>query len=202
VAEALFTIAAASLLFSLQFTAVAVGYAATPCERLDYLPETRGWPELWRQVRDEQWEDRAVFATYRTRAANCYNGGLLAFLVGLGAIVWPKTWSWHHRPTGNLIALVVIGIATVLELIWTLRGGNGPSWLLPGPRDVAVDQHRLVGDGYDAVFRNEPETSSDQQLAELINLLRRREERELAASSDPAVQEAVHDGAASNRSGT
>jgi hypothetical protein len=201
-AEALFTAAAALLLFSLQFTAVAVGYAATPSERLDYLPETRGWPQLWQQVLDEQWQDRAVFATYRTRAANCYTWGLLAFLVGLGAVVWPKSWNWSHPPTGNLIAIVVIGFAVVLELIWTLKRGNGPAWLLPGPRDVTVGPHQLAGDGYDAVFGPNPETSADPQLAELISLLRRREERELAAMSDPAGAEASHDRAAADRSRT
>ena len=142
-AEALFTAAAASLLFSLQFTAIAVGYAATPSERLDYLPETRGWPELWQQVRDEQWQDRAVSPPTAHGQRIVTTADLLAFFVGLGAVVWPKTWNWHHPPTGNLIALVVIGIATFFEFIWTLRGGDGPSWLLPGPGDVTVDPHRL-----------------------------------------------------------
>src|SRR5215467_14192129 len=61
-ATALFAIAAALLIYALQFSATALGYAATPSERLDYNPEAASRTELLRVIRTRQWEEMELRA--------------------------------------------------------------------------------------------------------------------------------------------
>lgn len=56
-AIALFTIAAILLIYALQFSSMALGYAAPPSDRLDYNPEAASEPDILRIVRRRQWEE-------------------------------------------------------------------------------------------------------------------------------------------------
>jgi hypothetical protein len=81
-AIALFAIAAALLVYAMQFSAMALGYAAAPSDRLDYSPEAAFKPDILRVIRARQWEKMGLRAKYTDRTKYCHNFGLLAFLGG------------------------------------------------------------------------------------------------------------------------
>jgi hypothetical protein len=136
-AIALFAVAAALLVYSVQFSIIALGYAATPSERLEYNPEAASRVEILRIVRKRQWEEMELRARYSVRARLCYNLGLLAFLGGFGLIMVPnRAWPW---PWGQAIGVAAIGIAFALQAVWMLSNGLRPKWLLPTASSVVPD---------------------------------------------------------------
>jgi hypothetical protein len=136
-ATASFALAAGLMVFALQLTATALGYAATPSERLDYTPEAASKRDVLKLIRVRQWQEMELRAKYSTRARFCYNGGLLAFLSGLGLILVPHSaWPW---PWGRVAAVAVISISLVVEAIWILSNAKRPRWLLPSSSDVVPD---------------------------------------------------------------
>jgi hypothetical protein len=124
-----FAFAAALLLNTLQFSATALGYAATPSERLDLNPEAAFDAEILHVVRGRQWEEMDLRSQYMKRARFCYNTGLFAFLGGLGLIIVPHhDWPW---PVGRLIGVIVVGLSLLVEALWILSDAKWPKWLLP-----------------------------------------------------------------------
>jgi hypothetical protein len=147
-ATALFALAAALLIFAVQLSAKALGYAATPSERLDYNPEAASIPEVLKLIRRRQWEEMELRAKYSTRARFCYNGGLLAFLSGLGLILVPhSSWPW---PWGRVAGVAIVSISLLVEIIWTASNGSWPRWLLPG--SSTVEPFALDGEGAKYLF--------------------------------------------------
>ena len=136
-ATAAFAVAATVLVYTVQFSATALGYAATPSDRLDYNPEAAFNPDVLRIVRERQWEEMELRAKYTSRAKNCYNIGLLAFLSGLGLILVPRhSWPW---PWGQFVSVVVISVSLVTEVVWILSNARRPKWLLPTSVVVVPD---------------------------------------------------------------
>lgn len=128
-AIALFAIAATLLVNTVQFSATALSYAATPSDRLDYNPEAALEGAVLRKVRERQWQEMDLRARYTSRAVNCYNYGLLAFLGGLGLILVPQhRWPW---PWGQFAGVVIVSISLVIEGVWILSDAQRPKWLLP-----------------------------------------------------------------------
>jgi hypothetical protein len=128
-AIAVFAMAAALLLNSLQFSATALAYAATPSERLDYVPEATSDAGLLGVIRRRRWEEMDLRGRYIRRARFCYNTGLLAFLGGLGLIIVPHgSGSW---PAGQLIGVIAVGLALLFEALWILSNARWPKWLFP-----------------------------------------------------------------------
>lgn len=126
---AVFAVAAALLLNSLQFSATTLAYAATPSERLDYVPEATSNTGLLGVIRRRQWEELDLRTRYIRRARFCYNTGLLAFLGGLGLIIVPhRSWPW---PAGQLIGVIAIGVSLLFEALWILSNARWPKWLFP-----------------------------------------------------------------------
>ena len=133
-ATALFALAAALLIFAVQLSAKALSYAATPSERLDYNPEAASTPEVLKLIRKRQWEEMELRAKHSTRARFCYNGGLLAFLSGLGLILVPQSsWPW---PWGRVAGVAIVSISLLVEVIWTVSNLSDLRWLLPGSSTV------------------------------------------------------------------
>jgi hypothetical protein len=118
--------------FSMQFTYCGLLYAASPSERMAWLPHYVG------QDPDEsahaaaakvQIQDQALQYRFFSRAGLLYNFGILGYTAGLALILIPRTWT-----AARAIALVVLGAAFVLETIWIVSTSTRwrPMWLLPG----------------------------------------------------------------------
>jgi len=147
-ATASFALAAALLVFAVQLSATALGYAATPSERLDYNPEAASDREVLKLTRRRQWEEMELRWKYGSRARFCYNIGLLAFLSGLGLIIVPRSaWPW---PWGRVAGVAFISISLLIEAIWILSNAKRPRWLLPNPS--AVEPYHLADDGAEYLF--------------------------------------------------
>jgi len=168
-AIAAFVIAAVLLVNTVQFTATALGYAATPSDRLDYNPEAAFIPYILRTVRERQWEEMELRAKYTRRALLCYNYGLLAFLAGLGLIIVPHhRWPW---PWGQFIGVVVVCIALGAEGAWIFSAARWPRWLLPTSSAKRPDP--LEGDGADYLFAHREATEVADNLRKCVELLER-----------------------------
>lgn len=173
-AIAAFAVAAALLVYALQFSATALGYAATPSDRLDFNPEAAFLPDVLKAIRARQWEEMQLRADYTVRAKLCYNFGLLAFLSGLGLILVPhQPWPW---PLGRVVGVVVVSASLLIELAWTLSDGEWPKFLLPTSRDVKPDN--LPDDGAYYLFARPEANEVIEGLRKCVGLL------EQIASSD------------------
>jgi hypothetical protein len=154
-AVASFTVAAALLLYALQFSALALGYSATPQQRLEYFPEASISDKALAKVRSDQWAEMWLRAAYSKRAALCYDLGLIVFLLGLGAVVVPSGhWSW-----GTVAALVVVALATGLEVAWTVSRATWPPRVLPTRRQVPTSRrpHHLADEGRALLYGSSPD---------------------------------------------
>jgi hypothetical protein len=169
-AIALFAIAAALLLNALQFSATALGYAATPTERLDYNPEAASNSEILHIVRVRQWEEMDLRARHMKRARYSYNAGLFAFLGGLGLIIVPQQdWPW---PAGRLIGVIAIGLSLILEALWVFSNARWPRWLLPSTS--TAEAPHLPDEGTDYLFGDplrEEIASNLRRCVELLELM-------------------------------
>jgi hypothetical protein len=155
----LFALSAALLLNTLQFSAAALSYGATPSERLDYNPEASSEIKVLRVVRQRQWEEMDLRTRYLNRARFSYRAGLIAFLAGLGLVIVPhQSWPW---PIGRLAGVIVIGLALLFEVLWIFPNVR-LTWLLP--RDSAVKAPEMPGEGADYLFAD---PARDQVVSEL-----------------------------------
>jgi hypothetical protein len=158
-ATALFAIAAVLLIYAVQFSATALGYSATPSERLDYIPEAAFKPDILRVIRRRQWEEMELRAKYTTRTKYCYNFGLLAFLGGLGLLLVPHhAWPW---PWGRLVGITVVSISLIIEVMWIFSDARWPKWLLPTKSHISPDE--LPDEGAKYLFTH-PDTSGLQPV--------------------------------------
>jgi hypothetical protein len=158
VAIALFAVASVLLVYAMQFSASALGYAATPSDRLDYSPEAASRLDVLRIVRWRQWQEMELRAKYTERVKICYNCGLIAFLGGLEFVIFPH----HHDQWGRIIGALVVGISIVIEIIWACSNASKPKFLLPTYDPVEPDD--VVQQGADYLF---PKDNGDDIAAGL-----------------------------------
>jgi uncharacterized membrane protein len=102
------------LLYAVQFSALALGFGASPEQRLEYFPESSISDKVLAKVRKDQWSEMWLRAAYSRRAGLCYNLGLIVFLLGLGPVVVPR----GRLHWGILTALAVVAVAIALEIAW------------------------------------------------------------------------------------
>jgi len=163
----LFALSAALLLNTLQFSATALGYAATPSERLDYNPEVASDTDILRIVRKRQWEEMDLRTRYMKRARFCYNAGLFAFLGGLGLIIVPhRSWPW---PAGRLIGVIVVGLALLIEALWIFSDAKWPAWMLPSTS--AAQPPDMPGEGVRYLFGDPERDEIASNLRKCVELL-------------------------------
>ena len=175
-AVGLFAISAALLVYAMQFSTTAVGYAATPSDRLDYNPEAAFEPEILHTIRKRQWEEMELRAKYTVRTKYCYNLGLLAFLSGLGLILVPNDpWPW---PWGRFAGVFVVGISLIIEILWTISDGKRPKWLLPTSSPVVPDN--LPQEGAEYLFGSDNADDPAKNLRRCVELLDQIARSELA----------------------
>lgn len=127
-----FAFAAVLFVFSMQFTFCGLLYAASPAERMAWLPHIVGRDpdeSAHAAAARVQVQDQALQYRFFGRAGMLYNLGIAGYLVGLGLILVPRTWA-----VARVIALVVLAAAFALEVIWTVSATTRwrPVWLLPG----------------------------------------------------------------------
>lgn len=163
----LFALAAALLLNTVQFSATALSYAATPSERLDYNPEATRDVEVLRVVRRRQWEEMDLRSRYMKRARFCYNAGLFAFLGGFGLIIVPhRNWPW---PAGRLAGVIVVGLSLVVEALWVFSNAKWPKWLFPST--TAAEPPNMQGEGADYLFGDPSRDEIARNLRRCAELL-------------------------------
>jgi hypothetical protein len=138
----IFTVAAIMFVFAMQFTYMGLMYAASPSERVDWMPRILGRePDepAYMDAAKVQDKDFKLQKRYFTRASMLYNVGILSYTGGLAMILVPRTWT---VPRG--FAVAILGAAFVLEAIWTIaeRTRRRPQWLVPGYRSL-VDKRDL-----------------------------------------------------------
>ncbi len=166
-AIALFAAAAALLLNAVQFSATALGYAATPAERLDYNPEASADHGILHTVRKRQWEEMDLRARYMKRGRISYNTGLFAFLGGLGLIIVPhRSWPW---PAGRLVAVIVVGLSLILEALWIFSNAKWPRWLFPSTS--AAEPPGMPDEGADYLFGDAARDDIVASLRRCVELL-------------------------------
>jgi hypothetical protein len=175
-AIALFAISATLLVYAMQFSATAIGYSATPSDRLDYGPEAPHDPQVLRAIRRRQWEEMELRAKYVVRTKHCYNLGLIAFLGGLGLIIVPNhSWPW---PWGHLVGVFVVVVSIVIEILWAIFNGTRPKWLMPTSDSVVPDD--LPREGAEYLFPNDNADENANNIRRCVELL------EQIARSGPA----------------
>lgn len=109
-AIAALVIAAAMFLLTMEFAFMAARYATTPGERLSWTAEATVHPHALAEARLEQAMDRHLADRYSARAGWFYNGGIIALLVGLAALVVPQHWTpWF------VVGVVVVGAVLVYQ---------------------------------------------------------------------------------------
>lgn len=137
-----FAAAAMVFVFSMQFTYMGLMYAASPSERVDWMPRVPGHEpdeDAYADAAKVQAKDFELQERYFTRAGMLYNFGILAYTTGLALILVPKTWT---IPRGTAVA--ILGVAFVLEAIWVTTDlmGHRVQWLLPGYQSLAQKRSR------------------------------------------------------------
>jgi hypothetical protein len=168
-AIAIFTTGAVLLVYAMQFSTTALGYAATPSDRLDYSPEAASEPDILRVVRMRQWEEMELRAKYTLRTKYCYNLGILAFLSGLGLIIVPDhSWPW---PWGRFVSIAVVVASIIIEATWFLSDAKRPRWLLPTSNPVTPDN--LPDEGAEYLFDREQTDEIAKDLRRCVELLER-----------------------------
>jgi hypothetical protein len=130
-ATAAFGIAVVLFVFSVQFTFLGLLYAASPSERLAWLPHFVGQdPDESAHAAAErvQAKDQVLQYRYFRQAGLLYDLGVLGYTAGLGLILVPRVWT-----VARGITLAVVTTAFVVEIIWTISSltRSRPSWLLP-----------------------------------------------------------------------
>ena len=135
-------------------------YTATPSERLDYAPEARLDPEILKRVRARHFEEVELRVAYQNRFRWCYNIAIILFMCGLWALLFPHYFRTmkHFKdlsawPWGNVIALIAITLAIVIEFIWMVRNGTKPAFVLPQPsKQPQVDRLKASTENVSAIL--------------------------------------------------
>jgi peptidoglycan/LPS O-acetylase OafA/YrhL len=130
-----FVLAAAAFVFSVQFTSAALGFAATPAERLMWAPAAERDPQRLARLQRIQRMDQKLEHRFARRARWCYRLGLFAFLGGIVLICIPDTLDWPR-----ITAAALAGAAMLLELVWVSANAldRTPRWLLPSYTDPGI----------------------------------------------------------------
>jgi hypothetical protein len=133
----IFTAAAVMFVLSMQFTYMGLMYAASPSERVSWMPRVPGHePDeaAYTETALVQAKDFKLQERYFTRAGRLYNFSILAYTAGLALILVPKTWTAPRS-----ITLAILSVAFILEAIWTISDliGRRVQWLLPGYESLA-----------------------------------------------------------------
>ena len=137
---AVFALAGTLYVFTVQFTFMGLMYAASPSDRVEWLPRVAGQEpddEAYAMATKVQVMDLALQERYFTRAGRLYALGILCYTAGLGFVIIPHDWD---APRG--IALAVVTLAFVLEVVWfgsTLLGRR-VQWLIPGYASLLDDR--------------------------------------------------------------
>jgi hypothetical protein len=129
-----FFLAAAALLFAVQFGNAGLLYSAAPSERLAWLPDPGNIAHvnLAKRVQDR---DSAVAARYRRRARACYDAGVVLLMVALTVASVPAEWNaWR------IVLVALLAGVVVLELLWIIGGRTRlrARWLLPDYASVGL----------------------------------------------------------------
>jgi hypothetical protein len=135
----LFSLAGMLFVFTVQFTYMGLMYAASPSERVDWLPHAAGQEpddETYATATRIQVMDLALQERYFTRAGRLYALGILSYTAGLGLIVIPHDWDVAR---GMVVAMLTIAFA--LEVVWFVSTllGRRVQWLLPGYASLIDD---------------------------------------------------------------
>jgi hypothetical protein len=109
-AIATLAIAAAMFILTMEFAFIGARYVTTPEERMSWTAEATVHEQALAAAREEQAMDRHLADFYSARAGWLYNGGILAFLAGLGALIIPQRWTFWF-----LVAVVIVLVALVFE---------------------------------------------------------------------------------------
>jgi hypothetical protein len=139
---AIFAAAAVMFVFVMQFTYMGLMYAASPSERMEWMPRIPGHePDeaAYADAARVQAEDFELQERYFIRAGTLYNFGVLAYTIGLALILVPRTWT-----VPRVIAVAILTVAFVLEAIWAITNlrGRRIQWLLPGYQSLAHKRDR------------------------------------------------------------
>jgi hypothetical protein len=150
---AVFAAAAVMFVLSMQFTYMGLMYAASPTERVAWMPRVPGHEPDESAYADAalvQAKDFELQERYFTRAGTLYNFGILAYTTGLALILLPHTWT---VPRGITLAILVVAFA--LEATWTVSDllGHRVQWLLPGYKSLAQGPGRRSWIGQLAAIR-------------------------------------------------
>jgi hypothetical protein len=109
-----FAAAAGLLVFAIQAALTAAFHQVSPADRIAWTPECRTDPVWMEWVRTKQWRDEQVARRHRGSARGTYNLGILAFLLGVVAVLIPEPggWTWPR-----VLALVIGGLAVASEVV-------------------------------------------------------------------------------------
>jgi hypothetical protein len=134
------TATAVMFVLSMQFTYMGLMYAASPSERVDWMPRVPGSePDkaAYAEAARVQAEDFQLQERYFSRARLLYDFGVLGYTAALGLALVPRVWT---APRG--ITLGIIAVAFGLEAVWTGSAmfGRRVQWLLPGYKSLARKQ--------------------------------------------------------------
>ncbi len=113
-----FTVSSALLIFAIQAALTAASWQVPPAERLAMVPESRTDGAVLQQVRNEQWLDERVAYRHRGLFEHAYNNGIVAFLLGLVAVLLPGPggWTWPRA-----LAVGVAAAAATVEVVLSRR---------------------------------------------------------------------------------
>jgi hypothetical protein len=77
----------------------------------------------WRRIRQDQWRNCLLFAKWANRARLAYAIGIIAIWTSLAIAVLPRASDEQGR--WRVAAAVLLAIATMVEVLWTVFGGKG-----------------------------------------------------------------------------
>jgi hypothetical protein len=134
------TATAVMFVLCMQFTYMGLMYAASPSERVDWMPRVPGsepGKAAYAEAARVQAEDFELQERYFGRAGTLYNFAVLGYTAALGLTLVPRTWT---APRG--ITLGIIAAAFGLEAVWTVSAmfGRRVQWLLPGYKSLSRKQ--------------------------------------------------------------
>jgi hypothetical protein len=109
----LLVVAAFALIAALQFTFRARQYSVTPAEIEVWWPDAKS-PERRQELEHEQREHRAAYKRWSNKARWAYNAGILLFVCGLTAALFPPGSIGGAR----LLVIVLALLAAAAEFCW------------------------------------------------------------------------------------
>jgi hypothetical protein len=135
-----FAAAAGLLVFAIQAALTAAFHQVSPADRIAWTPECRIDPKWMELVRTNQWRDEQIARRHRSSARGTYNLGILAFLLGLVAVLIPEPgkWTWPRA-----LALAIGGLAVTIEVVLVTGWPNFLRRLLsPSSTDLEAEDRQ------------------------------------------------------------